>query len=179
MPRKLRDLLSRGECDRVTEGPEERVDAPLVVDREYNGEFRYVNCSPMKLRRLMASEDDPDELVAMEFAMSFHRSKGNTRQPGTEAGYVHRGDPRPDQRVRDIRELTMGPRVKHVSVGGALTVPEDVGEEGWLFEECADGWDDDVEAEFEDEALWAIPHEGAGCVEIDGDNPIDEELAGL
>ena len=137
--KQLRDLLHRGETEVVREGTVERDNEPALPDQSYNGEFRYVNCSPMKLRRMMADEQDPEELAAMELAMSFHRSRSSMH----EAGSVERGEPRKDIRVDDLRG-TFRERVNHVFVQGKLNAKgapmEEIGEgeTGWLNDGLAE-----------------------------------------
>jgi hypothetical protein len=141
--KQLRDLLHRGETEAVREGTVERDNEPALPDQSYNGEFRYVNCSPMKLRRLMAEEQDPVELEAMELAMSFHKSRSSLHQ----AGSVERGEPREDIRAESLKD-TLGERETHVFVRGKMVVKGLPAEEGG---EGESGWFDDELAELDEE----------------------------
>ena len=87
---------------------------------EYEGQFRYVNCGPEKVRQLLATEQDPKEVEALKVAESFWGQKGGYASD-CEAGSMNRGEPRPDIRFGSMREMVSSSvRVDGVKPLGSL-----------------------------------------------------------
>jgi hypothetical protein len=92
-----------------------------VSDEEYNGEFRYVNLGPRKIRARLEQEGDPVEREALELALAYWASKAPPGSGSTEAGEPYRGDKR--EAVQADSMLALGRAVKpveHVFVRGEL-----------------------------------------------------------
>ena len=65
----------------------------------YNGEWKYVNCSIQKIKRLLETETATEEIKLLEFALSCKKKGGCT------AGEPYRGEKRRVKRVESIKEL--------------------------------------------------------------------------
>jgi hypothetical protein len=90
------------------------------ADQQYNGEFRYVNLGPAQARRLLGTETDPEERVALETALKFWAAKGPARE--VSAGQPYRGEPREAIHAESMHALAsqVSP-VEHVFVGPMLS----------------------------------------------------------
>lgn len=75
----MRKLLTRGELDNVPDGTEERPDEHVEPDHEYNGEFRFCNVAPTKLKRMLEVEIDVVERETIELGLHYHAMKAGGR----------------------------------------------------------------------------------------------------
>lgn len=89
---------------------------------EYNGEFRYVNLGPAKVRRLLETEKDPRELQALETARRYWAMKSPMEFDPSNMGWVHRGEPRQAIQAESMAQLASEVKpVQHIFLQGALT----------------------------------------------------------
>ena len=92
-----------------------------VADRQYNGEFRYVNLGPAQVRRRLESETNPAERAALLTALEFWTRKGPARE--VSAGQPYRGETRTAVYAESMVALASQVRpVEHVFVGPALSI---------------------------------------------------------
>lgn len=91
---------------------------------EYNGEYRYVNAGPHKVRQMLEAETDPKERVALELAQRYWGANGGYAGGGTEAALhpMDHGVARPDIRVGSMAELVaaVAPVAAFPTVMGSL-----------------------------------------------------------
>lgn len=88
-------------------------------DRQYNGEFRYVNLGPAQARRRLESEQDPAERASLMTALEFWKRKSPERE--VVAGQPSSDEPRQVIHAGSMRELAEKVKpVEHVFVRGAL-----------------------------------------------------------
>jgi hypothetical protein len=88
-------------------------------DRQYNGEFRYVNLGPAQVCRRLESEQDPAERASLMTALEFWRRKSPERE--VVAGQPFSDEPRRVVHAGSMRELAGKVKpVEHVFVRGAL-----------------------------------------------------------
>ena len=89
----------------------EAYENPDNTPPEYNEEFRYVNLGPAKVRELMATEQDPKELKALEITRQYWamKSKG-----GIEMGEPYRGEEREAVKVDKMADLQFFAKESHV-----------------------------------------------------------------
>ena len=71
------------------------------IEPEYNGELRYMNKSPMELKRLAETVTDPEELKAIKFALGCQRAKFDA-EVGTEP---FRGENLDAREIKKLSEL--------------------------------------------------------------------------
>ena len=89
------------------------------ADRQYNGEFRYVNLVPAQVRKRLESEQDPDERAALMTAFRFWERQRLDR--GVSAGQPDFGEPREAVYVESMAALAAQVKpVDHVFVGPCL-----------------------------------------------------------
>lgn len=66
------------------------------ADQSYEGQWRYVNKSPMELRRMLETEEDADEIEAIQAALEYwaHVSRGKkvSGGAGCDIGEPYRGE---------------------------------------------------------------------------------------
>ena len=69
----------------------------------YDGHLKYVNCGVQKIRKMLETETDKEEIRLLNIAMEFCRKM----QPGiqAEAGEPYRGEKKSVKRVNNLREL--------------------------------------------------------------------------
>lgn len=92
-----------------------------MADQQYNGEFRYVNLGPARVRRLLESETDPDERKALMTAREFWSSKSPARE--VSAGQPYRGEKREAVYAKSMAALASNVKpVEHVFVGPSLSI---------------------------------------------------------
>jgi hypothetical protein len=92
----------------------------------YNGEMRYVNLGPKKVRDRLEVETDPLEREALKIAESYWQKAGGYASGGIEAGSVFRGEQREAIHAGSMQELASNVSpVEHVYVGdlGAGGIP--------------------------------------------------------
>ena len=90
-----------------------------MSEQEYNGEFRYVNLGPAKIRARLEVEGDPVEREALEIASQYWGMKSPGRP--VEGGDPYRGEKR--EAIQADSMLALGKAVKpveHVFVRGEL-----------------------------------------------------------
>lgn len=92
-----------------------------MADQQYNGEFRYVNLGPARVRRLLESETDADERQALMTALEFWTRKGPARE--VSAGQPYRGEKREAVYAESMAALASNVKpVEHIFVGPALSI---------------------------------------------------------
>ena len=102
---------------------------------EYNEEFRAVNLGPAKVRELLKTETDPEEIKALELAQQFWAMKS---PGGVEMGEPYRGEEREAIRVEKMSDLPKGKKVTHISVNNELEGAEPTGGDVFDFDGLVD-----------------------------------------
>ena len=79
------------------------------ADQSYNGEWRYINKTPMELRRLLETEQDPQEIEAIQLALDYwacaEKGKMVGGGAGCEVGEPYRGEAREVATLTSIRAM--------------------------------------------------------------------------
>jgi len=119
------------ECNPTGEFPRPNEEGFGKADDTYNGEYRYVNLGPAKIRAMLKEETDPDEVKALRTAMAYWASKAPARSGGNEGGEPYRGEPREAIHAESMSDLAKDVKpVEHVYPGDLGAIPDGMADGG-------------------------------------------------